>query len=84
MKTIIKNAQLILPDRIERGGLLLEGDKIREIYYGDTPNISDAKVIDAEGNYVSPGFIDMHRRRRRRRLYGWHHRGFCKSLQNPS
>lgn len=60
MKSMIKNAQLILPDRIEKGGLLLEDDKICEIYFGDTPNILDAKVIDAEGNYVSPGFIDMH------------------------
>lgn len=60
MKTIIKNAQLILPDRIERGGLLLEGAKISEIYFGDVPELIDAQAIDAEGNYVSPGFIDMH------------------------
>lgn len=60
MKTIIKNAQLIFPDRIEKGGLLLEDAKISEIYSDEVPELSDAQIIDAEGNYVSPGFIDMH------------------------
>ncbi len=60
MRTIINNAQLILHDRIEKGGLLLVDHQISEIYFGDVPSASDAEVIDAGGNYVSPGFIDMH------------------------
>lgn len=60
MKTIIKNAQLILPDEIKKGSLLIDDDKISEIYFGSIPEDLDAQVIDAERNYVSPGFIDMH------------------------
>ena len=58
MKTIIKNAQLILPDSIEKGGLLIEDDRISEIYLGDVPDNKEAQVINAKGDYVSPGFID--------------------------
>lgn len=60
MKTVIKNAQLIFPDRIEKGGLLLEGAIISKIYIGEVPEVLCAQVIDANGDYVSPGFIDMH------------------------
>lgn len=60
MKTLIKNGWIITPDRISEGALVLEGGKIAGILPLGAELPSDAEVIDAEGNYVSPGFIDMH------------------------
>jgi len=61
-KTIIKNARLILPDRIiDNGFIAFEKGIITDI--GESiPEIEDksATVIDAHKNYVSAGFIDMH------------------------
>lgn len=56
----IINARLITPQGIiENGCLLAGGGKISAISDRDieSPN---ALIIDAKGNYVSPGFIDMH------------------------
>ncbi|ANW99906.1 N-acetylglucosamine-6-phosphate deacetylase [Thermoclostridium stercorarium subsp. thermolacticum DSM 2910] len=60
MRILIKNGRVIFPDRIEEGGLLLENERIKEIYTGNVPDVTDAVTIDAKGNYVSPGFIDIH------------------------
>jgi N-acetylglucosamine-6-phosphate deacetylase len=60
MKTIISHGRIITPQRIiPNGSLLMEGGIIRAI--SDT-DISDdeANHIDARGDYVSPGFIDLH------------------------
>ncbi len=58
MTLTIQNARLILPDRIVPGSLVIENGQIREVSaelwtQGDI-------CYDAEGNYVSPGFIDLH------------------------
>ncbi len=61
-RTIIRNATLILPDKIlEEGFIICHKGVIIEIGEGafDEYNQTDT-VIDAKGNYVSPGFIDMH------------------------
>lgn len=54
---LIKNCNIIFIDKIEKGSVLIENGKIKEInptapYEGET--------IDAEGLYLSPGFIDVH------------------------
>lgn len=59
MKTIIKNGRLITPDGIIDGYVLYEDGKIVEIGAGDSMPQAD-EVIDAQGRYVSPGFIDIH------------------------
>ena len=59
MKTIIKNGRLITPDGIIDGYVLYEDGKITEIGTGDSMPQAD-EVIDAQGRYVSPGFIDIH------------------------
>ncbi len=56
MKTLIKNGRLILPNGVIRGALNLENGKIT----GFDPGFSADEVIDADGNYVAPGFIDIH------------------------
>src|SRR5690606_12064559 len=54
---IIKNCNIIFIDKIENGSVLIEDEKIKEI----NPKFSDdSEVIDADGLYLSPGFIDVH------------------------
>lgn len=59
MKTIIKNGRVITPDGIIDGYVLYEDGKISEIGAGYSMPQAD-EVIDAQGRYVSPGFIDIH------------------------
>ncbi len=59
MATAIVNGQLILPDGIRFGTIVFENGVITDIC--DSTQLKGcAEKIDAEGNYVSPGFIDMH------------------------
>ena len=61
MKRIkIINGRIITPYRIIEGGsLLIKGTTIEAVSEGDI-YASDAEIIDAEGKYISPGFIDIH------------------------
>ena len=59
MKTIIKNGRVITPEGIIDGYVLYEDGKITETGTGDSMPQAD-EVIDAQGRYVSPGFIDIH------------------------
>ena len=62
MDTQIKiiNGRILTPYRDITGGtLLITGKVIAEISEGDI-DAPGATVIDAGGNYVSPGFIDLH------------------------
>lgn len=56
----ITNARVITPYRIiDRGCVVVEGDSIK--YVGkDTGFAEELPGIDAEGNYIAPGFIDIH------------------------
>ena len=54
---IIQQGDLVLTDRILTGDLLIDGDKIVAIDE-HVPVPEGAKVIDAKGCYVFPGFID--------------------------
>ncbi len=56
---IIKNAILVLEDREEKGSLRIRGKKIDRIERVITPGNGE-KVIDAEGSYLMPGFVDLH------------------------
>jgi N-acetylglucosamine-6-phosphate deacetylase len=54
---IIKNGRILYLDKIEKADILIENGKITAI---DSNIESDGDIIDAEGLYVSPGFIDVH------------------------
>lgn len=55
----IKNGKIILRDEILRGKALVFDDKIRDIT-DDDKIPGGTEVIDALGNYVLPGLIDIH------------------------
>jgi N-acetylglucosamine-6-phosphate deacetylase len=61
-RTIIQNGKVIFPDKIEENlSIVCEQGKITAIVKPEqvTPSADD-RVIDAKGNYVSAGFIDIH------------------------
>jgi N-acetylglucosamine-6-phosphate deacetylase len=57
IKAII-NAKLIVNNKIVEGKTLLFNDKIVEI--SDNISLVGKEIIDAKGQFVSPGFIDIH------------------------
>ncbi|MCX7709153.1 MAG: phosphonate metabolism protein PhnM [Clostridia bacterium] len=62
-RTLICNANIILPDKVLRGCILIEGRKISKVMPGISPKHhcqGEVKVIDADGGYVMPGLIDIH------------------------
>jgi dihydropyrimidinase len=59
MKMLIRNGKVCLENAIAAADLLIENGKIAAL--GSFPDaIPDAKVIDAKGLFVLPGFIDIH------------------------
>ena len=59
MKCII-NVKLVLRDRIAENYAIVFGEKIEKIAKPQEINISEYEVIDAKGNFVAPGLVDMH------------------------
>lgn len=60
MKLKITNGTVITPYRyISNGTVLVENGKIIAVQQGDM-DFPDSEVVDAKGNYISPGFIDLH------------------------
>lgn len=56
----IVNGRVITPFRIiENGTVLIEDGRISSVGQGNI-DYPGARLIDAQNNYVSPGFIDMH------------------------
>jgi N-acetylglucosamine-6-phosphate deacetylase len=61
MKKIkIINGNIITPTHIIKNGTLLINDNKIELISKVDVDTSDYQIIDARGNYVSPGFIDIH------------------------
>jgi len=59
MKTFIKNGLIVTPNKILQGILVIENGKIIEAgYTGEIPE--GASVIDAKGEYILPGFVEIH------------------------
>ena len=56
MKTLIRNATVVLPDAVERINVLIEGNRIASIGAPDSATADD--VIDAKGLHLLPGLID--------------------------
>lgn len=59
--TLLKNAHVIVPEDLGVKDILVAGEKIAMIGEGlSLPAVYDCEVVDCEGNYVVPGFIDSH------------------------
>lgn len=54
---LLINCNIIYLDRIEKGAILIKNGKITEF---NPTHVSDDIIIDCDGLYVSPGFIDIH------------------------
>jgi N-acetylglucosamine-6-phosphate deacetylase len=61
-KLLIKNANIVLTDNISRNSaVLIANGKIAKIYtFGEKPDKQADEIINANGNYLVPGFIDLH------------------------
>lgn len=57
MKVLFKNAKIVLPDKVIAGDVLVENGKIIKI--GEVTDSSE-KETDLCGNYLCPGFVDIH------------------------
>ncbi|NCB68642.1 MAG: N-acetylglucosamine-6-phosphate deacetylase [Bacteroidia bacterium] len=58
---VITNGIIITPFRnLGIGYVVIEDGKIAEIATGEFSTDEQVEIIDAEGNYISPGFIDLH------------------------
>lgn len=62
MKVLIKNVKIITPNEILIGhDLLIKDDRIHQIDKSSNfKYLKSIKIIDGRGNYLSPGFIDIH------------------------
>ena len=69
----VRNAKFILKDGIETGKALLFTDKILGLVNEDEIP-EGAKIIDANGGYVAPGFIDLH-------IHGYLGRDVCDASE---
>ena len=56
---VIKNANVVFTDKIRKAIVLCDNGKIKDIVEHYTESADD-NVIDANGLYLSPGFIDIH------------------------
>lgn len=62
-KLCIYNAQIILPEKVIKGHILIDGHRIAEVAESGFPKVKsypDVTMIDAEGCYVMSGMIDLH------------------------
>ena len=62
-KTIIVNAHVISPDvDLKDATIVIEGNRIRKVSVGRAAAKASANVtvVDVKGQYVMPGFIDVH------------------------
>lgn len=59
-KILFKNARIITSTGIRNGELLVIGERIERIAFESEIQEAVDEIIDANGKYLSPGFIDIH------------------------
>ena len=57
---LLSGADLVLPDRITGGTLVIEGDRITDVLPGTRASDPSILHFDLSRHYVVPGFIDVH------------------------
>ncbi|QOL79633.1 alpha-D-ribose 1-methylphosphonate 5-triphosphate diphosphatase [Pseudooceanicola spongiae] len=53
---VLGNAQLVLPDEVVQGHLVIRDGRVAEIGTGALPR----GALDCEGDYLSPGLVELH------------------------
>ncbi|MBE7053109.1 MAG: N-acetylglucosamine-6-phosphate deacetylase [Ruminococcaceae bacterium] len=59
MKCIV-NGKIILEDKVLFNSVIIFDEKIQKILPENEVNTNEYEVIDANGNFVAPGLVDMH------------------------
>mgnify|MGYP000861539023 FL=1 len=59
MRTIFFNGRVITPENVFNGGVVVEGKHIARVFKDDDFE-KTGTLIDVKGNYISPGFVDIH------------------------
>jgi len=60
MSLLIKNGKVVSEKLLQKADILIEDDKISKVSKKIKDDLSHEEVIDAEGMYVFPGFVDPH------------------------
>lgn len=60
MRTLFKNAKLVMTTGINSGEVMVEDDKIIDVCFNGHIESEADKVIDVDRRYLSPGFIEVH------------------------
>ena len=63
-RILLKNAKIVMGNKIIKGSLLIEDSKIKNIFENkenvNSENLEINKTIDLEGKILGPAFIDVH------------------------
>ncbi len=59
-KPLFLRGQIVFPDRIARGAIVVQGGRIAEVLGDEATLPTDATIVDANDGYLSPGFVDVH------------------------
>jgi N-acetylglucosamine-6-phosphate deacetylase len=59
---LVLRGQIVFPDRIERGSIVIQDGRITEVLRADSQSArpSDAIIVDVGNGYLSPGFVELH------------------------
>lgn len=60
-RKLIKNARIVNEGQVQSGSLIIEGEYIAVVHYGEDPGFDPGEfdtIIDAENSYLFPGVID--------------------------
>ncbi len=57
---LLSGADLVLPDRVIGGDLVIEDDRITDLLSTSRPAGFDGLQLDLSNHYIVPGFIDVH------------------------
>ena len=58
-RTVIEDARIVTPTGVERGSLVVDGDRIDAVAPSD-PSTDPARRIEADGKFLLPGLVDLH------------------------
>jgi N-acetylglucosamine-6-phosphate deacetylase len=57
---LLTNCRLVFPDFFATGSLRLERGRVAQVHLHGAPDAGGVEVVDCGGDYVGPGFVDIH------------------------